>query len=500
MGNGPGSLTEYVELMERSRRIQGYFVWEWRDHGVYTERADGKHCYRYGGEFGEDYHSGNFCMDGLLAADGTPTPGFYAYAKAVEPFHTEMDARGWVTLESRFAFRTVQNGTARWTLRVDGETELELLLPLAPIAPGSVTVLEAPGELLPAGTHPGAHRTLTASFAAGTEELGSAAAVLETYAPRAEEPKGAVRVLETPERIAVAGERFSLYVSLSDGRIRDYVVNGQTLAGPGPTPDLFRAYLDNDVAFAREWTKRNLHSMVPTVLSARWETRGNCAVITLRLRYGANARNWRVLAEARYAVCADGSVGVSMRGRFDGDFGARRVDTVPRIGTTLRLPGCYQQVAYCGWGPGETYCDSRQNGRKDVFYTTVDALSFRYECPQDSGNRTDTDWIALYDGDAGLAIASPVGRDVSAHNCESRDLWKASHACDVPRRPFVELHVDARNAGLGSGSCGPGPLSGYSAQTVPFDIRYALAPMGARGPLAAARHAGDVLAAVDRWL
>jgi hypothetical protein len=439
-------------------------------------------------------------MDGLLATDSTPTPGFYAYAKAVEPFHAEMDARGRVTLESRFAFRTVPNASVRWTRRADGETAAEQEQPRAPIAPGSVTVLEAPRELLPVAAQQNAHRTLTASFAAGTEELGSAAAVLETYAPRAEEPKGTVRVLETPERIAVAGERFSLYVSLDDGRIRDYVANGQVLAELGPTPDLFRAYLDNDAAPAREWTKKNLHSMVPTVLNARWEMRESCAVITLRLRYGANARNWRVLAEVRYAVCADGTTGVSMRGRFDGDFGDRRGDAVPRLGTTLRLPGCYQQAAYCGRGPGETYCDSRQNGRKDVFYTTVDGLAFPYECPQDSGNRTDTNWIVLYDSTAGLAVASATGRDVSAHNCESRDLWKAAHACDVPRRPFVELHVDARNAGLGSGSCGPGPLIGYTAQTVPFDIRYALAPMGVQGPLAAARHAGDVLAAVDRWL
>ena len=58
-------------------------------------REDGKICYRYGGEFGEDYHSANFCMDGLLASDSTPTPGFYAYAKAIEPLHVHaLDARG----------------------------------------------------------------------------------------------------------------------------------------------------------------------------------------------------------------------------------------------------------------------------------------------------------------------------------------------------------------------------------------------------------------------
>ncbi len=34
MGNGPGSLKEYWELIEQYPRLQGGFVWEWLDHGL----------------------------------------------------------------------------------------------------------------------------------------------------------------------------------------------------------------------------------------------------------------------------------------------------------------------------------------------------------------------------------------------------------------------------------------------------------------------------------
>ena len=34
MGNGPGSLQEYWDVIERYPRLQGGFVWEWADHGL----------------------------------------------------------------------------------------------------------------------------------------------------------------------------------------------------------------------------------------------------------------------------------------------------------------------------------------------------------------------------------------------------------------------------------------------------------------------------------
>ncbi|MEG0895353.1 MAG: glycoside hydrolase family 2 TIM barrel-domain containing protein, partial [Oscillospiraceae bacterium] len=55
MGNGPGSLKEYFEVCENSKRIQGVFVWEFREHGIYHKRADGKVEFRYGGDFGEKF-------------------------------------------------------------------------------------------------------------------------------------------------------------------------------------------------------------------------------------------------------------------------------------------------------------------------------------------------------------------------------------------------------------------------------------------------------------
>jgi beta-galactosidase len=54
MGNGPGGLTEYMELSEKYTRTQGGFVWEWIDHGILRKDESGAEYYAYGGDFGEE--------------------------------------------------------------------------------------------------------------------------------------------------------------------------------------------------------------------------------------------------------------------------------------------------------------------------------------------------------------------------------------------------------------------------------------------------------------
>lgn len=64
MGNGPGGLDVYEELVDRYPRLHGGFVWEWRDHGIRTTTEDGTLYYAYGGDFGERIHDGNLSWMG----------------------------------------------------------------------------------------------------------------------------------------------------------------------------------------------------------------------------------------------------------------------------------------------------------------------------------------------------------------------------------------------------------------------------------------------------
>ena len=88
MGNGPGNLKDYQDLVYAHDKLQGGFVWEWFDHGIESFTESGEKYYRYGGDFGDDPSNKDFCIDGLIMPDRTPSPGLYEYKKVIEPITT----------------------------------------------------------------------------------------------------------------------------------------------------------------------------------------------------------------------------------------------------------------------------------------------------------------------------------------------------------------------------------------------------------------------------
>src|SRR5690606_28693003 len=62
---------------------------------------------------------------------------------------------------------------------------------------------------------------------------------------------------------------------------------------------------------------------------------------------------------------------------------------LPRIGVQLGLPGAMDRVVWYGRGPGESYVDSKEEGRVGLHRATVDDLFTSYVRPQENGNRTD---------------------------------------------------------------------------------------------------------------
>lgn len=71
MGNGPGDLKEYMDAFNSSDRFMGGFIWEWKDHGILY----GEGSYKYGGDFNEEHHDDNFCIDGLVGPSLEIKPG-----------------------------------------------------------------------------------------------------------------------------------------------------------------------------------------------------------------------------------------------------------------------------------------------------------------------------------------------------------------------------------------------------------------------------------------
>ena len=121
MGNSNGSLADYWDVITSTPRLQGGFIWEWKDHGIRTVLPNGQRGFAYGGQFGEEPHDGNFVADGLMSSDLVPHPAMQEVAWVYRPVAVTKVGRNRLRVENRQAFSGLDGLAARWELLVDGE-------------------------------------------------------------------------------------------------------------------------------------------------------------------------------------------------------------------------------------------------------------------------------------------------------------------------------------------------------------------------------------------
>ncbi|MBS6833280.1 MAG: DUF4981 domain-containing protein, partial [Clostridiales bacterium] len=123
MGLGPGEVKDYWDIIYKHKRLIGGCVWEWCDHAVEKKLADGRVGYIYGGDSGEFPHDGNFCCDGLVFPDRTPSTGLLEYKKVIEPLKiTCVDIKsGEFEIENRYDFSDLSEFAFGYEVTADGK-------------------------------------------------------------------------------------------------------------------------------------------------------------------------------------------------------------------------------------------------------------------------------------------------------------------------------------------------------------------------------------------
>lgn len=182
MGNGPGALDQYEDLVHRFPRLHGGFVWEWRDHGILKSAPDGRRYYAYGGDFGEVVHDGNFVMDGMVLSNDAPTPGLHEFKAVVQPIRFEFGADE-VSLTNLRHSADTSDLVFRWQVTHDGEVTSSGTLEMPALAAGSSATVALPP--IPLAARPG-----DAVRPSGAPAAGSTASSGGTAAPEGTEPTG----------------------------------------------------------------------------------------------------------------------------------------------------------------------------------------------------------------------------------------------------------------------------------------------------------------------
>lgn len=451
MGNGPGAIDQYEDLVDAYPRLHGGFVWEWRDHGLRTRTAEGVEYYAYGGDFGEVVHDANFVMDGMVLSDGTPTPGLFEWKHVVAPVRILFDDDA-ITIENRRHSADLSDLALRWRVSSEGRDVESGELKLGMVAAGASARVQRPAAV-GAGE---SWLTVEAVLAADTAwaEAGHVVAAGQTPLAAATAPGWTRASAAFSAPTAFAGLPFSGPVAQLWRAPTDNDEGGDILqAGGYGSYDLADPWLDRGrgapaLSSADVWRRAGLDRMTARVEAADGGHR--------RVRYAAADSKQALLSEERWS--SDGASHV-LRVELapTGDWRMHW----PRLGVRFALPGSVDRAEWFGAGERESYPDSRRSALVGRYAAGVDELVVDYARPQESGHRSELRELVLFDGGAPWlridAAADARGRrpgfTLRRHTAEQ--VTAAAHPHELPESDQVYLWIDAAQHGLGSRACGP---------------------------------------------
>jgi beta-galactosidase len=443
-----------------------------------------EHYFAYGGDFGDVPNDGNFCCNGLVQPDRVPNPHLHEVRKVYQSVKvTPVDlAAGKVRATNKYYFTNLNQFEASWLLRKDGREVASGQLGRLDVAPRESRELTI--DLPKAGSD--GEYLLTVSFALAEDTNWAAAGhrvawdQLEMSADerpfRTAGGKGRLDMSQNDESFTVKGNGFTAVFCKKSGELVSYKAGDRELLAAPLAPNFWKVpndnqYRNNYLSRLGPWRSAAANRQVKN-FGAKLVSDGVVSVIAESTLPLGNS-----FFRTRYLVRTDGTVTVSAQYQ-PGDV---EIPMLPKFGMTTLLSAEFDNVAWYGRGPQETYWDRKTGGEIAIHKAVVEELIHPYVRAQDNGNRSDVRWVALTDSSgAGLRITAgkePINFAVWPYT--AADLERATHDYELPRRDKLTLNVDLQLKGVGGdNSWGARTHPEYTLPgNQPYEYSFTLSPI-----------------------
>lgn len=462
MGNGPGDIHDYIELLDNYDKFCGGFVWEWCDHATYEGKAaDGREMFHYGGDAGEFPHDGNFCMDGLVYPDRRPHTGLLEWKNEIRPVKATLRdmASGTVALRNMQDFADLADTVeVRYEIKKDG-----VLLDGGVIEGISCAAHETAEVVIPKLASSAGDRTYVKltyiqkedkALTKKGHELGFDQFALFEEAKKelTLEGCGALTLEETETAFVISSDRIHYEFGKKAAAFTVMNRDGKALVEAPLAWDTWRAPTDNDRNIRIKWEAAGYDRPWTKVYRCAAENDGQVVTVSCEFSIASVYRQPFIRAAAVWEVNADGEVKLSLNGKRDKAF-----PFMPRFGLKLTLPETEKQVEYFGYGPTESYSDKHHSCWVDRFAATVDELHEDYVRPQENGSHWNCAEVRV--GALKAEGSSPLSFNASYYTAE--ELTQKAHNYELEKSGHVIWHLDYGMSGVGSNSCGPELLEQY---------------------------------------
>ena len=468
MGNGPGDLEDYFQMIYQYDILCGGFVWEWRDHAIYQgQAANGKEKYFYGGDFGEEVHDGNFCMDGLVYPDRTPHTGLLEYQNVYRParavsfcqktgelclknYMNYVDLKDYIDLvyevncdgklleKKRFSLQESvlphQRGTVLLNITVPDSGKCYLKISYH---------LKHDTRLMAQGSMMGFDEILLKNQDGRNQR---AIALLEPTEQNGEE----LQISETDRFLLIQSETFFYVYNKLSGLFEQLSILGEDILETPMELNIWRAPTDNDRKIKQEWMNAGYDRSNARAYDVQWEREGKCVRIYSTMSVAAVALQKVLDIKAVWEISNKGSISVKMQVKKNMEF-----PQLPRFGIRLFLKEEYENLKYYGLGPYESYRDKCKSCSHGLYDATVEEQHEDYIRPQENGSHTDCDYVIIEKENQTVIAVSPKPFSFNVSYYTQEELTRKAHHYELEKSGNTIVCLDYAQNGIGSNSCGP---------------------------------------------
>ncbi|BBI32941.1 glycoside hydrolase family 2 TIM barrel-domain containing protein [Cohnella abietis] len=495
MGNGPGDLKDYWDVIYRYPKLIGGCVWEWNDHGIATETKDGTPFFAYGGDFGDKPNDGNFCIDGLVTPDRKPHTGLLELKKVLAPVRIEEhDLKvGEIKVTNLYDFIDLSHVGVFWKIELDGRLIQQGQLDTEGILPQNSRLMTLPFNL--PETFIGRY-VLTFSiwlkeetrWAEAGHEISFEQMEWKCDKPSLEigddvrdvsvKPSPALQTEETGRWLTVEGFDFRHVFDLESGTVHRISRNGVNMLDAPSAFTVWRAPTDNDMHVKEKWLEEGYDRAAMKTYHCNWaKTNDGNVEIRSRFSISADSRASILSGELCWNVNVSGEIRLILNVKVQAEL---PYPYLPRFGLRLSMPPGMEEVEYSGFGPHESYVDKRQSVKRGQFLTTVDEMFENYIMPQENGSRYGTEWAIVSNAQGmGLRFSTQNGFSFNASHFSPEDLTEAQHDWELAKMKSKNtiVHLDYKMSGVGSNSCGPVLAEAYRLNDKEFQYELSLTPV-----------------------
>ena len=451
MANSCGGLNRYIELEDEYEMYQGGFIWDFIDQAIWSKDRYGKPFLAYGGDFGDRPSDYNFCTNGIVHANRTPTTKSLAVKGAYQPFRITIKD-GIAEIFNLHNFTNLNEYFLKWEVE-RGELVVQsgkLVLDLEPLR---ATTFKIPVDATACKDEKvlklSVHMREATDYCESDHEVAFAQEIINPVGVEKGKIVKPFTIVQGDYNVGISGGNFEVIFSRAFGRLvsvnygsNEFIYHPQQSL----MPSFWRAAVDNDKGHGAgsRMAQWKIASLYATCCEQSFEETGTGLKAEFKYRHHTMPESYSTVT---YFVNSHGEIDVLMK--YDGFEG---LADMFKFGMDLSIPADFENLTWRGFGPDETYADREFGAKYGTFTNKVVDNVPGYVMPQACGNHTGVRYARITNNQGqGICILANQEQPLSfsALPYSSHELEFATHNYELPAIHKTVLSINRAEMGVG---------------------------------------------------